>query len=273
MRKVQSFFSRLLRYHETPESRPDVTELVTINKPESLRSKRPPQIFEDVTLVVGERSLNDGDTEINGVKPQKPRWAIGVGLCAKASALVLLLSVLFVAIAAGLAREYPENGGFSSSAIFYEGSCTLTHRWTIALQLLINILSTGLLAASNYCMQSLGAPTRQVIDEHHGRGRWLDIGCMSFRNLRAMRRDRFLLWVVLLVTATPLHLLYNSMIFQSVGVNDYSVVVAPQDLAAHNIATLTTPALEACFGSEAYIPEELTGMPSFPMLHLGTMSG
>ncbi|KAJ5808457.1 hypothetical protein N7474_009726 [Penicillium riverlandense] len=44
------------------------------------------------------------------------------------------------------------------------------------------------------------------------------------------------------------------MIFQSVGVNYYSVIVVPQDLAAHNIATLTTPALEECFGSEDYIP-------------------
>ncbi|KAJ5808456.1 hypothetical protein N7474_009725 [Penicillium riverlandense] len=94
MRNVQSFFSRLLlRYHETPEGQPDETELVTITKPESLRSETP-QIFENVTLAVEER-LSDEETEINAVKPQKPRWIVGVSLCAKASALVLLVNVLF----------------------------------------------------------------------------------------------------------------------------------------------------------------------------------
>ncbi|KAJ5694398.1 hypothetical protein N7536_004810 [Penicillium majusculum] len=93
-------------------------------------------------------------------------------------------------------------------AVIYQSSCTLSNRWDIALHLTINILGTSILAASNYCMQTLVAPTREEIDEFHVRGRWLDIGSASVKNLLAIGRGRLVLWVVLLITTTPFHLLY-----------------------------------------------------------------
>lgn len=57
-------------------------------------------------------------------------------------------------------------------------------------------------------MQTLVAPTREEIDEFHVRGRWLDIGSASVKNLLAIGRGRLVLWVVLLITTTPFHLLY-----------------------------------------------------------------
>jgi len=72
---------------------------------------------------------------------------------------------------------------------------------------LINILSTGLLASSNYCMQLLCAPTRHDVDIAHKNGYWLDIGILSFRNLRHVSRRRSILWLILLMSSIPLHLL------------------------------------------------------------------
>ncbi|KAJ9492264.1 hypothetical protein VN97_g996 [Penicillium thymicola] len=194
----------------------------------------------------------EGNTKVEDIahessSPQKPHWINGVLLCAKATTALLLLNITFIAIAAGLANRNTENSASSSFQMMYKGSCVLSKRWNVALQLISNVLSTGILGASNYCMQSLVAPSREEVDKHHARGRWLDIGPSSVRNLFVIGRSRLALWVVLLVTATPFHLLYNSMVFESVAMNELRVVVGPGDLNSSNIASLKTPALEQCF--------------------------
>jgi hypothetical protein len=40
---------------------------------------------------------------------------------------------------------------------------------------------------------------------------------------------------------------YNSVIFESIGTNEFGVFIGPQDLTADNIMNLTTPMLEKCF--------------------------
>ncbi|CAG8005743.1 unnamed protein product [Penicillium salamii] len=174
-------------------------------------------------------------------------WLAGVSLCVKGAALILLVNLVFIAVVAGMARKYPTAHQFSGSQIFYEGDCTLTSRWSTALHLIINILSTGILAASNYCMQTLVAPTREEIDSSHAQGKWLDIGTPSLRNLKVIPKHRVALWLVLLVTATPFHLMYNSMVFESMGGNVWSQMIGPTDLSSENVMNLTTPGLQHCF--------------------------
>jgi hypothetical protein len=74
-----------------------------------------------------------------------------------------------------------------------------------ALHLLINLLSSLLLGASNYCMQRLVAPTRKEIDAVHAKRDWLDIGMPSVRNLPSINKGRTLLWVFLGLSSIPLH--------------------------------------------------------------------
>jgi hypothetical protein len=131
-----------------------------------------------------------------------------VYICARAAALVLLINLVFIAVAAGLASRDPDNGSFSSSVVLYRGSCGVSKRWDTALHLIINVLSTCILAASNYCMQTLVAPTREEVDAHHAQRKWLDIGTASVKNLSVIGRDRLALWVILMLTATPFHLMY-----------------------------------------------------------------
>lgn len=66
----------------------------------------------------------------------------------------------------------------------YQGSCALVKRLDLWLHLLINLLGTGMLMASNYCMQLQAAPTRKNVDKAHAAQDWLDIGVPSLRNLR-----------------------------------------------------------------------------------------
>ncbi|EXJ70327.1 uncharacterized protein A1O5_06395 [Cladophialophora psammophila CBS 110553] len=100
--------------------------------------------------------------------------------------------------------------------------------------LLINLLSTILLSGSNYCMQSLSAPTRSDINSAHSSGRWLDIGVLSIRNLRWISRKRLLLWLLLGLSSLPLHLFYNSAVFISTSSNNYAVFTVDRTFLESN---------------------------------------
>jgi hypothetical protein len=88
------------------------------------------------------------------------------------------------------------------------GSCATVKSADTGLHLLINILSTVILFGSSVFMQILGSPTRRDIDKAHARRRQLDVGVTSLRNLFGIGRRRAILWVILALTALPVHLLY-----------------------------------------------------------------
>jgi hypothetical protein len=87
-------------------------------------------------------------------------------------------------------------------------SCSRVKAMNTGIHVLINVLSTILLAGSNYCMQCLSAPTREQIDEAHRKSTWVDVGVPSIRNLFcAVSGRNVVLWVLLSLSSLPLHLL------------------------------------------------------------------
>jgi hypothetical protein len=99
-----------------------------------------------------------------------------------------------------LATNYPDGRLITSN-------CTTTTRLNAILHLLINLLSSILLGASNLCMQLLSAPTRAEIDKAHAMKKWLDIGIPSIRNLTHIASQRKFVWVALAAASLPLHFL------------------------------------------------------------------
>ena len=97
--------------------------------------------------------------------------------------------------------------GGSSSGLAFQGDCDAVDHLAIGIHLVINLLSTLLLGASNYVLQSLSAPTRMEVDKAHERGSWLDIGLQSIGNLKYTRRWKRLVWILLSAASIPLHLL------------------------------------------------------------------
>ena len=89
----------------------------------------------------------------------------------------------------------------------YQGDCSRTEMINTGLHVVINILSTLLLGASNLCMQLLAAPTRSEIDAAHERRVWLDIGVPSIRNLKYIHKTRLAVLIVLGLSSIPLHFL------------------------------------------------------------------
>ncbi|KAH6661871.1 hypothetical protein B0J14DRAFT_687753 [Halenospora varia] len=148
-----------------------------------------------------------------------PGWKGGVVLCTLAAVAVCIVNIVSTVWAVA---THHANGGFTS---LYTGSCATTAKMSFWIHLVINILSTTLLSASNYTMQVISSPTRQEVDSAHRRSKWLDIGIPSFRNLLWIKKIRVFLWAILAVSSIPLHLLYNSAIFQSLSANDYDYIV------------------------------------------------
>lgn len=96
---------------------------------------------------------------------------------------------------------------FDGVVDLYHGDCAFVKRVNALAHIVINVLGTLLLGASNLTLQLLVAPTRKEVDEAHANGTWLDIGVPSFRNLWGISRLRVTLWCLLAVTSIPIHFL------------------------------------------------------------------
>lgn len=89
----------------------------------------------------------------------------------------------------------------------YHGDCLKAGKISTGLHVIINLLSTLLLGASNLCMQLLAAPRRSEIDRAHNKFVWLHIGVPSLRNLRHIGRERLVICAILAMSSIPLHFL------------------------------------------------------------------
>lgn len=158
-------------------------------------------------------------------------WIKGVAICTCITGLILTINIILAITATVIAyRQQPNRGQFQTAEL-YSGNCSHSSHWATGLHAVINVLSTILLGASNYVMQSLGAPSRTDIDQAHAKSRWLDIGTSSFRNFTVMDIRRKILWVLLLISSTPIHLIYNSVVFSSLGTLQYGSFIIPDDLS------------------------------------------
>ena len=138
-------------------------------------------------------------------------WRVGVTICASTTVMVLTINISLTVWAS------VRNGPSSGLATVQDGSCQKTKNLSLSLHLVINILSTILLAASNYCMQCLSSPTREDIDRAYAHQTWLYIGVPSLRNLQGIARNRIVLWWLLAFSSIPLHFLYNSAVFSTLS--------------------------------------------------------
>ena len=129
-------------------------------------------------------------------------WRTGVALGAVCAFVVLLINIILL-----IWIESGHHVSHAGEVTVFEGDCDKKTRISLWWHLAINVCSTLLLSASNNAMQCLTAPTRADIDQAHRKGRHLDIGIPSLRNLRVADRRRITLWCLLAGTSLPLHLL------------------------------------------------------------------
>ncbi|KAL4875254.1 hypothetical protein BJY04DRAFT_224224 [Aspergillus karnatakaensis] len=145
-------------------------------------------------------------------------WKTTLCLGSITSFIVLLLNLILVLYAS---LRHSEHG----KSVLYSGSCARVKELSTGMHVLINMLSTTLLSASNFAMQCLSAPTRQDVDRAHARKKWLDIGVPSVRNLWRIPKIRLVLWLCLAASSVPLHLFYNSSVYSTIAATEYDIYV------------------------------------------------
>lgn len=146
----------------------------------------------------------------------------------RSRALLIQIVLIFVIFISNLTLTCFAISHFDSQegvGLIHEGDCTTISNLNRYVHLLINFLSTGMLSASNYCMQLQAAPTRANVQKTHDQGKWMDIGVPSLRNLGYISGWRKFAWGLLALSSLPIHLLYNSAVFQSLTSFDYNVAV------------------------------------------------
>lgn len=124
----------------------------------------------------------------------------------------LLEIVLIISLAISLSRK---GSSILRSTILYEGRCDNSTKLNMILHLLINLVSTGIVASSNYFMQVLSSPSRTEINRAHSKSQALDIGVPSLHNIRFVSRLKSVSWLVLWLSSVPIHLLFNSSVFET----------------------------------------------------------
>jgi hypothetical protein len=163
-------------------------------------------------------------------------WRVGatIAMCGAIATLCLNIGI------AAYALSHRNAGSTDSSALIevFHGDCRKASSLNTYAHLAINVISTLLLAGSNYCMQCLAAPTRGDVNAAHAKMKYLDIGVPSIRNLKHLSTGRRCLWGLLIVSSLPLHLMFNSVLFTSLATNDYNVLfVTPNFTTGGNFST------------------------------------
>lgn len=145
---------------------------------------------------------SSGSLNHQAIVPKKfEGWRLGAVYCALVVAASLILNVTVTIWAS---KTFGLSGGIGT---IHRGTCPTIKKIGLWVHVAINVISTILLGASNYCMQCLCSPTRREVDKAHERNTWLDIGIQSFRNLMKIKKSRVILWVLLALSSVPLHLM------------------------------------------------------------------
>ncbi|CAG8922731.1 unnamed protein product [Penicillium salamii] len=149
-------------------------------------------------------------------------WKLTLAVGALATTVILVGNIVFLVI---ICVKYPTQ---SPSVAVYRGDCATAGHLNTMADVILNALSTVLLASSNFAMQCLNSPTRSEVDLAHAKQRWLRIGAPSIRNLRFISKSKAFLWLLLGASSFPLHMIWNSVILDSDEVKRFLAVTVTE---------------------------------------------
>jgi hypothetical protein len=146
--------------------------------------------------VLHEKPKNGG---LDGSEQCSRQWKSRCFIASVFMGSVLIIHVVFMAWAT------QRSSGGADIGIIYQGECATVDNINTGLHILINITTMIATMASACGMYFLCSPTRKEVDEAHARGRSLDIGVLSVRNLRTWKKKA--LFSVLIISSLPIHFL------------------------------------------------------------------
>jgi hypothetical protein len=139
--------------------------------------------------------------------------------------LVVITVTMFCFLMASISREKT----FERAYMFFAGTCDggSATQINVGLHLMLNVVSTAIFASSHFFMQVLNSPSRREVDAAHAAKSRMSIGVPSIRNIFRVSRFETCCWVVISVSSIPIHLLFNSMVFETDNrSSDYQLAIA-----------------------------------------------
>ncbi|KAI1740909.1 hypothetical protein F4680DRAFT_418089 [Xylaria scruposa] len=162
---------------------------------------------------------------------RKGRSCTGWKRAARVNCIILITLSTVLVVLSGLSLR----NGAQKTIFLYSGDCdegNVSHLNT-GLHFLINVVSTLILASSNFFMQILNAPSREEVDTAHAKGSWLLIGVPSVGNVFRVSRFKSCCWLVLVLSSVPVHLLFNSAVFETdFRESDFHLTIATEEFAS-----------------------------------------
>ncbi|KAI3317298.1 hypothetical protein HD806DRAFT_527196 [Xylariaceae sp. AK1471] len=144
-----------------------------------------------------------------------PNWK----RAARVNCIILICLSALLLVVLSLVLQH----GVNKVIFFYSADCkenSASHVNT-GLHLLINIISTLVI---------LNAPSRDEVDQAHVKGSWLEIGVSSIRNAFRVSKFKFWCWIGLLLSSIPIHLLFNSTVFETDNrETDFHLTISTKD--------------------------------------------
>ncbi|OTA80094.1 hypothetical protein M434DRAFT_86712 [Hypoxylon sp. CO27-5] len=143
-----------------------------------------------------------------------------------------ILAAMSVTLIGCLITVTAKVGGIKHTLPFYGGGCDggSVSQVNTVLHLLINIISTLVVTSSNFFMQVLNSPSREELNKAHLKGSWMGIGIPSVRNAFSVSRFKTWCWICLFISSIPMHLFFNSAIFQEDQRNsDFHMTIATEE--------------------------------------------
>lgn len=118
-----------------------------------------------------------------------------------------------------------ETPGLGLTGTLATGHCDGIKTATKYMRMVFAAITTLVLAAASYTAQVLTAPSRSEIDTAHSRRRALELGVLSFRNLRFVSKRGVFMAGVALLCGLSVGTLYNTAFFPVYQSRDYNVAL------------------------------------------------
>ncbi|KAK0638170.1 hypothetical protein DIS24_g10097 [Lasiodiplodia hormozganensis] len=172
------------------------------------RSRKEPDVVTGVEYITDEPAETDpaDEEKRSWWRRNLSGWRGGLVVCIALAASVLAINIGFL-IWAVLPSSSVKLDKKSGLGVLYRGDSDTMDELSRVIHLVVNVLGTLLLGASNYSLQIMLAPTRAEVDHAHRKRDWVDVGAQSLRNLKFIGRGRALVCAALAVSSLPLHLL------------------------------------------------------------------
>ncbi|CRG91207.1 hypothetical protein PISL3812_08255 [Talaromyces islandicus] len=164
--------------------------------------------------------------------------------------IVFLAAVLLIIL---LAVSWPKSAGIHGNVFIYQGDCGRSRVVDITLHLIINIVSSLVLASSNFFAQILSSPTRDEVDKIHASKRAIQIGNTSINTVFRISPIKTVLLVLFFLSSLPFHLFFNGSIFStSYAGSDYRLTIASESFTN---------------GAQYFLPKQFGQSPGNGSLH------